>query len=363
MAATQIIPTDLRQLWDSASNEVRSALAKEQFNAELEENSRILDEFIKENRDKYEIPLHGHVDLLDRISFGIGSINAALKSQSSFGKIKILAISAKRSDDGELDYTIEDDDGCVENNFITVHDDRTALIMLRILEKCLMHIVSETLGNYRDRVYVVTDEFKIDSSSASRKVKECMCLTAKILGIPVNVLPFEKGHAGEMMFGMIDLCFNGNETINFERGNWPLHGIREMAQWMYGSNDYSGDGLTKWSIKGNVNAIKFIITFEKASLAKRFWKQLNEEDKPKFLLLVTGGLPTFNYFIVRKFLYLAKKALSGETWTTHFSSGDCDPSSFMLQYQLETAISLSGYPDRHLLMPVRMIGPFPSDGK
>eukprot|EP00956_Cyclotella_meneghiniana_P025711 scaffold54222_cov65-Cyclotella_meneghiniana.AAC.2 len=364
MAETQIIPTDIRQLWDNASHEVRSALAKEQITKELQENSNKLDAFIKGNRESLQIPQHDRTDLLDRIAFGLNSITSALnKNKNVCNKISVLSIS-KRGDDGELEYEKEVD-GNIEMNFTKIHDDITALIIQRIMARTLIHIDQGTVGNYRDFQYEMIDLFKITRNYAADKLFECMCLTAKILEIPVNILPFEKGRSSKLMFGMIDLCYDKKETISFENGNWPSHGIHQMSRWMYhGSNNHetetnANEESIRWSFKGDIGAIKYVIMFEKKSLAKKFWTQLSTEMKPKFLLLVTGGVPSSNYFIVRKFLYLAKMAVSEECWSTHYSTGDCDPASFMIQYQLETMNKLSGHSDQHLLMPVRMIGPFP----
>ena len=185
-----------------------------------------------------------------------------------------------------------------------------------------------------------------------------MSSAAIIIGLPVNLLPFEKGQSQEFVFGMFDLSFNNEVYCSCRNGNWPLTNIHEMAKFLY-----MDTGSNKWSV-GDLTSIRHIITFEKITLAKRFWRNISPLERRRYILLVTGGYPSFPFLLVRKFFYVAKMAQSEnhQGFTTHLSSGDCDPYSYDIQHHLEANPNL--WPiDHHLMMNMTMLGPMPQDSK
>jgi hypothetical protein len=117
-----------------------------------------------------------------------------------------------------------------------------------------------------------------------------------------------------------------------------------------------------WCIRGNINNVKRLVIFEKITLARKFWRKLSCEEREIYILMVTGGnvMPVFH--LVRKFICLAKKAFSESDLLLQYSTGDMDPSSFDVQYNLENSNHL-GPADLHLMMKIEMLGPFPDDGE
>ena len=215
------------------------------------------------------------------------------------------------------------------------------MIIERILTRAFARHEAGTAHNYHDLYYELQDKFGITKSNAKNKTEECLSSAAIIIGLPVNLLPFEKGQSQQFVFGMFDLYFNNEVYCSCRNGNWPLTNIHEMAKFLY-----MDTGSNKWSV-GDLTSIRHIITFEKITLAKRFWGNISPSERRHYMLLVTGGYPSFPFLLVRKFFYVAKMA---------------HPFSYDLQHHLEANPNL--WPiDHHLMMNMTMLGPMPQDSK
>eukprot|EP00956_Cyclotella_meneghiniana_P020794 scaffold37156_cov43-Cyclotella_meneghiniana.AAC.6 len=346
---------EARQLWNNLPKAIRRTIMREELHCENEENANKMKHFIIDKRDELKIPRYSKLDFLERLIFGMANFDT-LFDRDIFprycGLIKVLKVSPTRGEDGELD----------EGDYVSVTT-RTAHIMQRIIQRSIIHLQKGTVGDYRELIYDIADSFNLELGSIKGDMAQIMSQTAEVIGVPVFLLPFDKGGASECIFSTIEFCHEDYGVTSCSNGNWPHSGIYDMATWMYGCNDgETDDGSTKWTIRGDIDEVEHVITFEKKSLAKRFWSQLREEDKPKFVLLVTGGFPSHDFFKMRKFLCLAKMATgcNEEEWEMHGSS-DCDPRGLLILYQLEANQHLSQYPNNHVLMTMNMLGPFPQE--
>jgi hypothetical protein len=92
-----------------------------------------------------------------------------------------------------------------------------------------------------------------------------------VLGIPATLLPVERGHCNECVFGDFDLCY-GTKIYSCTHGTWPLNGIIDMAKVMYTTEELPHS--RRWSLRGNMRNVKRIVIFEKRTLARKFWGEL-----------------------------------------------------------------------------------------
>lgn len=152
---------------------------------------------------------------------------------------------------------------------------------------------------------------------------------------------------------MFGLYFDGT-YYSCENGAMPVS-MGSVAECMY----MNGGGC---GVIGDIKKVKYIITFEKVTAARKFWRMLDEEEKNHYILLVTGGWASYKFFLLRKFICVSLLALTGKKIECNYSTGDCDASSIYLQYMLEKNANL-GPADEHLVMEMFLLGPLPGDGK
>ena len=278
MSEDIIVPSDIRSMWENASQEVRAQLAREQFAYENKQNACRLNQFLTVERENLGIPQYNLSDFRDRLGFGSASIQHAIANKNQCtDRVTVHYANVLRDSDGDLVTGSFDEDGILNMNTLNMTVE-TAQIVQRIIQRTIVSIESGITVTNRDLVYELIDEFKIPHEYANNKLKDCKMKAAQVLGVPINLLPFENGHSNEYIFGRFDLCFGDDIVQSCHEGNWPIGNLHEMSKWMYGLYD-NDDEAKQWTIRGDFSKVSRMVTFKKVSLARTFWDQLDEDKK------------------------------------------------------------------------------------
>jgi hypothetical protein len=346
------ISTEQLNYWLNLPAHVRSALAQQNAEEEIRGRAELVYSFLRSNN--LAIPRFTKQDLDERYGFAMASLQNALDSRfkSLSAYYRIVTVSPFRDDDGNL----------IMNELIMHHKKYTQMIQL-LIGRCAVYHSANVIGTFHDFLYEEMDEFDFTYKDSAHSAKARATSTAaRTLGIPTNLLPLARSHTNEFIFGNFDVCY-GVDRFSCKNGNWPFcdgDAMGDMAKAIYTTEPLPHS--RRWCIVGNMKKVKRLVIFEKVTLARQFWKKLATEEKEMYILLVTGGMISHTFLLIRKFICLTKKALCGTDFFVQCSTGDVDPSSFNIQYNMENNENL-GPGDRHLMMNVHMIGPFPNDGK
>jgi hypothetical protein len=198
-------------------------------------------------------------DIEERFGFAMAAVQHAFKSRAkTFQNYTIPTLSPTRDNDGKL----------VVNGEVTHKKMITQMIQHTITRLAIIHSGGAS-RTYRDFPYVLMDEFDLNNKDTAEKMRLTTVFSiARMLGMPINLLPLAKGQCQEHIFGIFDLCY-GADSFTCNNGIWPFGGIaNDLAKQMY-TNDFLPESR-RWTINGNFGDVQRLVIFEKVSLAHQF---------------------------------------------------------------------------------------------
>lgn len=339
---TSNVPPEILAQWLAFPMEIRDKLTTQHMKSKITNNDNYIN-FMKDQKN-HNVPQFTEAEISMRLGYTMNTVTKAFEKldheMNDEDIVEIKMLSPRLNVDGKL--------MTIRGEYVKV-DINELRYIVEVLGLMSVYDASKTKGVLRHLVYIANHRQKI--------VKNGLSIISKISGIPRGLFPFDNGNANELIIGEFQMQ-KGHRWYDCSDGMWYVDS--DLAKTLYSSEDLPVN--RHWRVSDDFKRATTLILCEKAYIAKVFWAFLPDAQKHKYVVMVTGGVPSRDFMLMRKFLCIQKKLLTGADFDAHYWLGDVDLYSFVsiVHHALETNKHMSPS-EVHLLHDVFIIGPFDAD--